>query len=186
MASFVLNCAVSVCAKLITDIAEARNNNPEKAFDLATLESTLKSIEPVIRDMERLNHEMGRSKNELQPLITKMEEGIKLLKKCWKSDSSYIAELHAFDESFRKLLDTIFKVQTARDQKERLKILILLNRFIKYCVLFFPFILLLLIILKFKGIHVFVIEFFSLTIFQSPSLLPTMFMYSAFTVLCLM
>jgi len=116
-------------AEFVKAIEEARKNNPSmfkkrKSFDLVTLESTLKSIEPAIREMERLNQEMGRSREELESLITKMEEGTKLLKESsnvrWTSKSHYMADLHAFDESFRKLLDTILKVQTARDQKEML------------------------------------------------------------------
>ncbi|KAG2380556.1 hypothetical protein LR48_Vigan11g051400 [Vigna angularis] len=117
-----------VLAALLKAIAEAMKNNSsmfkkKKAFDLGNLESTLKSIEPNIRKMERLNNEMGRPKEELEPLIKKMEEGIKLLKRCsnvrWNS-KSYMAQLQAFDDSFRELLHTIMKVQTATDQKEML------------------------------------------------------------------
>ncbi|XP_014490354.1 uncharacterized protein LOC106753085 [Vigna radiata var. radiata] len=118
-------------AALLTAIAEAMKNNPsifkkKKAFDLANLESTLKSIEPNIRKMERLNNEMGRPKEELEPLIKKFEEGIKLLKQCsnvrWNSKAAYMAQLQAFDDSFGKLLHTIVEVQTATDQKEMLQL----------------------------------------------------------------
>ncbi|WVZ16365.1 hypothetical protein V8G54_009347 [Vigna mungo] len=165
-------------AALVTAIAEAMKNNPsmfkkKKAFDLGNLESTLKSIEPNIRRMERLNNEMGRPKEELEPLIKKIEEGIKLLKQCsnvrWSS-KSYMAQLQAFDDSFRKLLRTIVEVQTATDQKEMLHLQHQEGSYTSYSITvcccfphFYYF-------YSLSIIHVFAIKFFhQLYIFQSGS-----------------
>jgi len=120
---------IDLSAKLMTAIAEAKKNRPSmfnEAFNLDTLEDTLRSIEPVIREMECLNDKMGRSKKEMEPLKRKMEEGIKLLNECCKvrrrSKSSYVAKVKAFDDSFHKLFTTIMAAQSARDQKEILQL----------------------------------------------------------------
>ncbi|KAK7349580.1 hypothetical protein VNO77_07050 [Canavalia gladiata] len=93
------------------------------------LRSTLIAIAPIVEEIAQHNHDLGRPKEELQSLITQMEEGTKLVSKCSKIHwLNYVAKvryqerLDSLANSLAKFFIIDMQAQTARDQKETLLI----------------------------------------------------------------
>ncbi|MED6146067.1 hypothetical protein PIB30_031082 [Stylosanthes scabra] len=94
---------------------------------LAYLTTTLIAIEPVIKEMEQQNNELGRAKSELELLMKEMEEGTKLVYKCcrihylnYPARIRHQEQLGALVESLVRFFIIDMQAQTARDLKETL------------------------------------------------------------------
>ncbi|MED6122605.1 hypothetical protein PIB30_037096 [Stylosanthes scabra] len=94
---------------------------------LAYLTTTLIAIEPVIKEIEQQNTELGRASAELELLMKEMEEGTKLVYKCSKIHKlnllariRYQEQLVALVESLVRFFMIDMQAQTARDLKETL------------------------------------------------------------------
>ncbi|KAB2617913.1 disease resistance protein [Pyrus ussuriensis x Pyrus communis] len=85
---------------------------------LGDIKSTLDSLQPLIKDIEKYN-----SKEGLQNYAIQMEEGAKLVQKCskvgvWRKHT-YTKKLNQLDESLRRVFD-VLKLQGMRDARETL------------------------------------------------------------------
>ncbi|XP_068331931.1 probable disease resistance protein At5g66900 [Pyrus communis] len=85
---------------------------------LGDIKSTLDSLQPLIKDIEKYN-----SKEGLQNYAIQMEEGAKLVQKCskvgvWRKHT-YTKKLNQLDESLRRVFD-VLKLQGMRDVRETL------------------------------------------------------------------
>ncbi|XP_068331938.1 probable disease resistance protein At5g66900 [Pyrus communis] len=85
---------------------------------LGEIKSTLDSLQPLIKDIEKYN-----SKEGLQNYAIQMEEGAKLVQKCskvgvWRKHK-YANELHQLNKSLRRVFD-VLKLQGVRDARETL------------------------------------------------------------------
>ncbi|KAL4338321.1 hypothetical protein HN51_048475 [Arachis hypogaea] len=94
---------------------------------LAYLRTTLTAIDPVIKEIEQQNNELGRANAELELLIKEMEEGTKLVYKCSKIHKlnfpariRYQEQLVALVESLVRFFIIDMQAQNARDLKETL------------------------------------------------------------------
>ncbi|CAN6698415.1 unnamed protein product [Malus baccata var. baccata] len=85
---------------------------------LGDIKSTLDSLQPLIKDIEKYN-----SKEGLEYIAIQMEEGANLVQKCskvgvWRK-YKYTNKLHQLDKSLRRVFD-LLKVQSIMDARETL------------------------------------------------------------------
>ena len=117
---------------LLTAIMEIKEKAAMFKRTLDNLQCTLISVVPVIEDMERINHELGRPEEELELLVKKMDDGTKLVYDCSKvhrlncvSMCRYQAQLRTLEDWLLKHFSVVMIAQMARDQKEQLKLQVL-------------------------------------------------------------
>ena len=113
--------------ELLKAVLEIKDKASNFEHTLAYLSTTLRAIDPVIKEIEQHNDELGRPKEELQLLIKEMIEGTKLVYKCSKiSKYNFPARIRYQDElaklvvSLERFLRFDMQVQTTRDSKETL------------------------------------------------------------------
>ena len=113
--------------ELLKAVLEIKDKASNFENTLAYLSTTLRAIDPVIKEIEQHNDELGRPKEELQLLIKEMIEGTKLVYKCSKiSKYNFPARIRYQDElaklvvSLERFLRFDMQVQTTRDSKETL------------------------------------------------------------------
>ncbi|KAF7828759.1 putative disease resistance protein [Senna tora] len=117
----------AVVGELLKAILDTKDRAVQFRPTLDRLASTLRSIEPVIEQIERYNRQLDRPKEETEKLIQDLKNGKKLVLKCseiqwWKCcfRPHYQQELEALDESLKRFFNIDLQVQMARDQKETL------------------------------------------------------------------
>nr|XP_011464469.1 PREDICTED: probable disease resistance protein At5g66900 isoform X2 [Fragaria vesca subsp. vesca] len=90
---------------------------------LGDIESTLHSLEPLIKEMAECEKELDGQGEELENLSVEMEEGVELIRKCSKASRfkkyKYGSRLVELGKSLQRLLG-ILKVQGIRDVKKAL------------------------------------------------------------------
>ncbi|KAG5071033.1 hypothetical protein AAZX31_03G032400 [Glycine max] len=94
--------------------------------ELENLQSILTPIISMLGGIEQLNREANRPREELAPLISKMEEGTQLVSDCSKVRGCLNlcgrycckAKLKAFTKSFKNIYSTVMLAQIARDLKD--------------------------------------------------------------------
>ncbi|XP_027907186.1 F-box protein PP2-B15-like [Vigna unguiculata] len=125
----VLKTVGTVLGELLAAVMKIREETAMLKRTLDTLQSTLMSLTPVIRDIERLDGDLGRSKEELEPLKKIIEDGTKLVYDCSKvqwfncvSRCRYKAKLKILNDWFRTDFNTIMTAHYVRDQKEILRL----------------------------------------------------------------
>ncbi|KAL2337590.1 hypothetical protein Fmac_012036 [Flemingia macrophylla] len=72
----------SVSSELLKLVVDTAGKTIWFKESLANLKSTLTSLGPLIKEIEQHNKALGRSQKELEPLVRKMEDGRKLVRKC--------------------------------------------------------------------------------------------------------
>ncbi|RVW57604.1 Protein DA1-related 5 [Vitis vinifera] len=80
----------AVFEKLLAAVVDASNKATQFESSLKKLEETLKSINPSILEMKKLNDQLDRPKEELEKLIQILKDGEKLIHKCSKVESQTI------------------------------------------------------------------------------------------------
>ena len=74
----------AVFEKLFAAVEDARTKATKFDSSLKKLEETLKSINPSILEMKRMNDQLDRSKEDMEKLIQILKDGEKLIHKCSK------------------------------------------------------------------------------------------------------
>nr|XP_025656706.1 probable inactive receptor kinase At5g53320 isoform X2 [Arachis hypogaea] len=117
----------AVFGELLKAVIDMRDRAVMFKPTLAYLTTTLTAIDPVIKEIEQQNNELGRANTELELLIKEMEEGTKLVYKCSKIHKlnfpariRYQEQLVALVESLVRFFIIDMQAQTARDLKETL------------------------------------------------------------------
>ncbi|MED6109751.1 hypothetical protein PIB30_036401 [Stylosanthes scabra] len=113
--------------ELLKAVMEVKDKASNFKNTLAYLRTILVKIDPLIKEMEQQNCELGRSKEELGSLIEEMEEGRKLVYKCCKIHRLNFLGRIQYQDDLAKLvvnLEGFFRfdvpAQTSRDTKETL------------------------------------------------------------------
>ena len=74
----------AVFEKLFAAVVDASNKATQFESSLKKLEETLKSINPSILEMKKLNDQLDRPKEDMEKLIQILKDGEKLIHKCSK------------------------------------------------------------------------------------------------------
>ncbi|CAN6541787.1 unnamed protein product [Malus baccata var. baccata] len=103
---------------LFDAVKSAEEENTMFQHLLGNIKSTLESLQPLIKDIEKYNSKEGRENYAIQ-----MEEGAKLVQKCskvgvWRKHA-YTKKLNQLDKSLRRVFD-VLKLQVMRDARETL------------------------------------------------------------------
>ncbi|RXH75273.1 hypothetical protein DVH24_029994 [Malus domestica] len=103
---------------LFDAVKSAQEENTMFQHLLGDIKSTLESLQPLIKDIEKYNSKEGRENYAIQ-----MEEGAKLVQKCskvgvWRKHT-YTKKLNQLDKSLRRVFD-VLKLQVMRDARETL------------------------------------------------------------------
>ncbi|XP_057733020.1 exocyst complex component EXO70A1-like [Arachis stenosperma] len=113
--------------ELLKAVLEVKDKASNFKNTLAYLRTILVKIDPLIKEMEQQNDELGRPKEELDSLIEEMEEGTKLVYRCSKIHRlNFLARIQYQDELAKLVvsLERFFRfdvpAQTSRDTKETL------------------------------------------------------------------
>ncbi|RXH75276.1 hypothetical protein DVH24_029997 [Malus domestica] len=103
---------------LFDAVKSAQEENTMFQHLLGNIKSTLESLQPLIKDIEKYNSKEGRENYAIQ-----MEEGAKLVQKCSKvgvgRKHAYTKKLNQLDKSLRRVFD-VLKLQVMRDARETL------------------------------------------------------------------
>ncbi|MED6135332.1 hypothetical protein PIB30_045451 [Stylosanthes scabra] len=117
----------AVFGELLKAVLEVMDKASNFKNTLAYLRNILVKIDPLIKEMEQQNGELGRSKEELGWLIEEMKEGRKLVYKCCKIHRlNFLGRIQNQDELAKLAvsLEGFFRfdvpAQTSRDTKETL------------------------------------------------------------------
>ncbi|XP_020986607.1 exocyst complex component EXO70A1 [Arachis duranensis] len=117
----------AVFGELLKAVLEVKDKASNFKNTLAYLRTILVKIDPLIKEMEQQNDELGRPKEELDSLIEEMEEGTKLVYRCSKIHRlNFLARIQYQDELAKLVvsLERFFRfdvpAQTSRDTKETL------------------------------------------------------------------
>nr|AJT49599.1 R8H-1 protein [Vitis pseudoreticulata] len=125
----------AVFEKLFVAVVDARTKATKFESSLKKLEETLKSINPSILEMKRMNDQLDRPKEEMEKLIQILKDGEKLMHKCSKVSCCnyfkkwrYANEIEALEDSLLKFFQVELQAQLSRNN---MQILVLLksNRF---------------------------------------------------------
>ncbi|KAJ9669983.1 hypothetical protein PVL29_026511 [Vitis rotundifolia] len=125
----------AVFEKLFAAVVDASNKTTQFDSSLKKLEETLKSINPSILEMKRMNDQLDRPKEEMEKLIKILKDGEKLIHKCSKVSCCnyfkkwrYANKIEALEDSLVKFFQVELQAQVGRNN---LQILVLLksNRF---------------------------------------------------------
>ncbi|KAL6312763.1 hypothetical protein AAG906_020559 [Vitis piasezkii] len=125
----------AVFEKLFAAVVDASNKATQFDSSLKKLEETLKSINPSILEMKKLNDQLDHPKEELEKLIQILKDGEKLIHKCSKVSCCnyfkkwrYANEIEALEDSLLKIFQVELQAQLSRNN---MQILVLLksNRF---------------------------------------------------------
>ena len=125
----------AVFEKLFVAVVDARTKATKFDSSLKKLEETLKSINPSILEMKRMNDQLDRPKEEMEKLIQILKDGEKLIHKCSKVSCCnyfkkwrYANEIEALEDSLLKIFQVELQAQLSRNN---MQILVLLksNRF---------------------------------------------------------
>ncbi|KAK7331130.1 hypothetical protein VNO77_25344 [Canavalia gladiata] len=119
-------------SELLSEITEKKDRAVKFGSNLERLASTLKSIEPIIRQIDGLNKRLDRPAEETQQLIDQIKKGKKLVGECSKVQwwnccymANYQEELEALDESIFRFFTV--DMQTGMGRNNGLETLILVN-----------------------------------------------------------
>lgn len=123
--SFVGGAALGAVFGLLIDaIKEAKSETAMFKFILNHLISTLKSSKLLVIEIEELNNQLGEEGKVTKSLISKMEEGEKLVRKCIKINPwniykriSYLKKLSDLDNSLKRMFKRL-KLEEIVDIKE--------------------------------------------------------------------
>lgn len=117
----------AVVGELLSAVLEMKDKAVKFRPTLERLESTLKSIEPLINQIENFNRQLDRPKEETESLIKQMKKGKDLVLECskvqwWKCcyKANYQEELEALDESIHKFFQLDMQAHIRRDGAETL------------------------------------------------------------------
>ncbi|KAM1091147.1 hypothetical protein ACFX2J_018471 [Malus domestica] len=102
---------------LFDAVKSAQEENTMFQHLLGDIKSTLESLQPLIKDIEKYNSKEGRENYAIQ-----MEEGAKLVQKCskvgvWRKHT-YTKKLNQLDKSLRRVFD-VLKLQVMRVRGRR-------------------------------------------------------------------
>ncbi|KAA8531756.1 hypothetical protein F0562_006527 [Nyssa sinensis] len=103
-------------------VQELKDNTDKYETILNRLASTLKDLDPVVRDIEKLNKALKRPEEEIRMFTARLEKGEKLIRKCseteccscWKK-TNYMEELKDLENSLSTFFQTIVPAQLYRD-----------------------------------------------------------------------
>ena len=115
----------AVFEKLFAAVVDASNKATQFESSLKKLEETLKSINPSILEMKKLNDELDRPKEEMEKLIQILKDGEKLIHKCSKVSCCnyfkkwrYANEIEALEDSLLKIFQVELQAQLSRNCRE--------------------------------------------------------------------
>ena len=117
----------AVFGELVKAVLEMRDKVTGFEKTLAYLRTTLIAIDPVIKEIQQRNNDLGRPNEELESLIREMEEGTKLVCKGSKIHKLNFPARIRYQEELAELIESLVRffmidmqAQTARDLKETL------------------------------------------------------------------
>ncbi|KAJ9669980.1 hypothetical protein PVL29_026510 [Vitis rotundifolia] len=120
----------AVFEKLFAAVVDARNKATQFDSSLKKLEQTLKSINPSILEMKKLNDQLDRPKEEMEKLIQILKDGEKLIHKCSKVSCCdyfnkwmYANKIEALEDSLRNFFQVELQAQLSRNNVEILGML---------------------------------------------------------------
>ncbi|KAF2283676.1 hypothetical protein GH714_013761 [Hevea brasiliensis] len=113
--------------ELLKAVVKARNRALMFNTILKRMESTLKSIIPVIKEIEELNKVLDRPKQEMGQIMEQIKKGEELVLECsgihwlacWKRPK-YAGKLIKLEKSLKSFFEIVMQAQQARDGKETL------------------------------------------------------------------
>ncbi|CAL0312720.1 unnamed protein product [Lupinus luteus] len=117
----------ALVGELLSAVLEMKDKAVKFRPTLEQLEFTLKSLGPVINEIENLNRQLDRPKEETESLINQMKRGKELVLECskvrwWKCCymANYQDELQALDDSILRFFQLDMQGHTRRDGAETL------------------------------------------------------------------
>ncbi|CBI23297.3 unnamed protein product, partial [Vitis vinifera] len=120
----------AVFEKLFVAVVDARTKATKFDSSLKKLEETLKSINPSILEMKRMNDQLDRPKEEMEKLIQILKDGEKLIHKCSKVSCCnyfkkwrYANEIKALEDSLLKIFQVELQAQLSRNNMQILVLL---------------------------------------------------------------
>lgn len=129
MAAELLSGAVvgAVFGELLNVVLRVKDNALMFSSELESMESTLKSIIPVLKEIEELNKLLDRRKEETDQIMEQIKKGEKLVIKCsrvqcyaWWKMARYADKLVNLEKSLNSFFQIVMQAQQARDGKETL------------------------------------------------------------------
>ncbi|XP_034691466.1 probable disease resistance protein At5g66900 isoform X2 [Vitis riparia] len=115
----------AVFEKLFAAVVDASNKATQFESSLKKLEETLKSINPSILEMKKLNDQLDRPKEDMEKLIQILKDGEKLIHKCSKvSCCSYLTKwryankIEALEDSLLNFFQVELQAQLGRNNVE--------------------------------------------------------------------
>ena len=118
-----------VFAVLYDRVKDFRNKGRKFNSTLEKLESNLKSLKPVVKDIEKLSEKLDGRKDEIEPLIDQMKMADECIRECSKIKrwqrafkTKYGGELTKLNEAIESFCKVDMPVQIKRDLLELQKI----------------------------------------------------------------
>lgn len=116
----------AVFGELLRAVVEANIKTVMFKALLKQLNSTLLSVTPIIKEIEKLNRVLDRPRHEIDKFIRKLEQGEQLVRKCSTIRLNcfkrifYAHKLQKLDASIVRFFQVDMVAQVARDTKETL------------------------------------------------------------------